>query len=205
MRAPLLSSLSLALVALLVSACPPGGGTVGEGEGEPEVLDGGPDPEGEGEGEEGEGEEGEGEGEEGEGEGEGEVQGTPYSGTAEDGVVCGDATCVDPTASCCVAIFGGQSTCGAPGECAQGTVEAGCDGPEDCEAAQECCFAGTSTQCVAVDTCRDDPNNREICVTDADCLGTELCCSDEILATVGVDGGICLPAEDNCAGQFNQP
>ncbi len=212
MRALLLSTLSLAFVASLV-ACPPGGddSTATEGEGEVEIIDGGVDGEGEAEGEgEGEAAAGEGEGEPaGGGEGEGEIQGEPYTGTAEDGVVCGDVTCAAPTASCCFSFFGEAPTCAAPGECggfAAGRAEAACDGGEDCTAAgsNECCFANAATACVANDTCRTQ-NGKEICVTDADCNADETCCTEGRLAQVGGDGGVCLPEADNCAGQFGAP
>ena len=84
-----------------------------------------------------------------------------------------------------------------PGSCAAAlAVEAACDGPEDCDAGQECCFANFATACAAEPTCRASGN--EICVTTADCAEGETCCSSPELTQFGLDGGICLPNEDNC-------
>jgi hypothetical protein len=83
----------------------------------------------------------------------------------------------------------------ATGACAFGEIP--CDGGEDCDAGAECCFTGTSIQCVAGDQCRAQ-TGREVCVTGADCVAGEVCCSSSLLTTVGVDAGICLPEADNC-------
>jgi hypothetical protein len=97
------------------------------------------------------------------------------SGTdAAVGVVCGATTCA-PTQECCVGANGG--TCVDMGTCQ--TVTFACDGPEDCEANQVCCFAaggggpGTAgAECKSAQACQTSA-----CHTDGDCADpTPKCC-----------------------------
>lgn len=131
-----------------------------------------------------------------EGEGEPPVPNEPYSGTREDGVVCGAAgTCAE---ACCIDIFNSTSTCGDFGTCSFGGAD--CDGPEDCTGSQECCFSGFATTCVDVGTCRDS-SGQEVCVNNNDCAFGELCCTTSTVALFGGDAGVCAAAVDGACPQ----
>ncbi len=126
---------------------------------------------------------------EGEGEGEGEP-GVEYTGTRENGVVCGVAgTCAE---DCCLDPFTTTSVCAAAGQCL--FLAGSCDGPEDCAGNEECCFGSFSTSCVAAGQCRSTGN--EVCVTRADCAAGELCCASPTALAFGFDAGICQQAVD---------
>ena len=165
--------------------------------------------------------EGEGEGEHtggGEGEGEGEVTppltGIEYTGTAEEGVVCGETTCAleDP---CCVNLvnFHIVATCSDGNGCAAAQGDFPCDGPEDCAETQECCITSDSAPtltshyeatCIDIGTCATSGAHVSVaCLSTADCTENQLCCS---LAPDGfkipVDIGVCSPAADNCTVQL---
>jgi hypothetical protein len=120
------------------------------------------------------------------GAGEGEGEPSPeYVGVRENGVVCGEDLCAD---SCCVDPFGGTPpTCGATCPLGGGS----CDGPEDCNAGEECCFSTFSSACVPTGDCRS-AGNREICVNSGDCAFDEVCCTDVLLLSFGVDAGACV-------------
>lgn len=126
-------------------------------------------------------------GAEGEGEGEGGVPGEPFSGTRENGVVCGAAgTCPDV---CCVDFLSQSSSCVAStDQCPFGGAT--CDGPEDCSVGEECCFAGFGATCTPTGDCRDG-GNREVCVNSNDCAFGELCCSSSTVTAFGGDAGVC--------------
>jgi hypothetical protein len=179
-----------------------GEGDAPGGEGEGELVSG----EGEGEGDVGGEGEGEGEGDIG-GEGEGELVGDVYTGTSEDGVVCGDNICGAGIACCGQFDFMGAppppptcatstaAMCMAPGGFA---ITLACDGPEDCTdvAAPVCCggIAQGGAGCVASDGCSGQ-GSLTLCVTSADCGAGIDCCSSDQVGMVGVDAGVCTPPQ----------
>jgi hypothetical protein len=157
--------------------------------------------EGEGDASEGEGDAGEGEGDAGEGEGEGVLVGEVYSGAAENGVSCADATC-DVGRACCAAFGGGaEPSCSAdPGMCPGAmTATILCDGPEDCtDAASPVCCGGlqfSGTACVAASVCTGQ--SALLCVTNTDCPANADCCGGGPLTMLGADAGVCIPAAPN--------
>jgi hypothetical protein len=104
------------------------------------------------------------------------VPGDGAGGDAAVGVVCGAVTCAVGQ-ECCVGGNGG-STCVDQGTCQ--TVTFACDGPEDCEQNQVCCFAaggggpGTAgAECKSAQACQTSA-----CHTDGDCADpTPKCCA----------------------------
>ena len=108
-------------------------------------------------------------------------------GDAAVGVTCGATTCAVGQ-ECCIGANGG--TCEDQGNCQ--TVAFACDGPEDCEQNQVCCFAaggggpGTAgAECKPAAQCQTNA-----CHTDGDCGGnTPKCCP--IAAT---QYSLCRPA-----------
>jgi hypothetical protein len=86
------------------------------------------------------------------------------------GVTCGQTSCTG-TDECCVGQ--GGSTCVAMGTCQTATFT--CDGPEDCDVNQVCCFGGAGqggTECKPAAQCQSNA-----CHTTMDCGGTTpMCC-----------------------------
>ena len=133
------------------------------------------------------------------------VQGQEYTGTAEEGVVCDATTCASPASVCCVTLMSALvATCVAPGDtCAGGIINVPvvCDGPEDCEAAQECCLDGATfaTSCVSAGSCvATGQSSSVVCVSTEDCGVEELCCAASNLM-LPVELGTCSPAANQCS------
>jgi len=128
------------------------------------------------------------------------VQGSEYTtGVPEEGVVCGDTTCALATDSCCVGLVPGTApVCAPAGTCTPfSTIEVPCDGSEDCAPTAECCRVGFAVQCVE-GGCAAGGGDK-VCVNTPDCGADNTCCTSDLLATAGVDAGICQPTANNCA------
>lgn len=141
---------------------------------------------------------------------------SPYTGTAEPGVVCGATTCAVSTVCCATC---GSANCSTSG-CGGLASPLACDGPEDCPgASQVCCFTVAGTRCAASADCTYALPQLDAGVADAGSLisgllssGTracyrardcrlsegELCCSSGNLQQVEL--GLCLPAPLCLAG-----
>jgi hypothetical protein len=121
---------------------------------------------------------------------------SPFSGTSEPGVVCGNATC-GAGQTCCAAC--GNAECG--NSCRPPASPIACDGPEDCTGAgQVCCFSPTSgSTCKAQADCgAGDAGIRaqlgrglRVCNASAQCGATEACCASRKLPELNL--GFCFP------------
>lgn len=102
----------------------------------------------------------------------------PTDGAGGAGVVCGveTVTCPVPAQACCD-IAGSGDTCIASGGTCRG-IPMQCDGPEDCGAAEECCFFdGSRAICLGEGTCgTTGSSSNEMCHVEADCDTGESCC-----------------------------
>lgn len=130
-----------------------------------------------------------------------------YSGTSEEGVLCGaplEACAVDST--CCVtldfATFALTGACLAPDEtCSGGGVALPfvCDGKEDCADDTVCCLASglaPSTSCLAAEECVD-PNGSVVCLDSSECPDGQICCGGSGLPVeLPLDLGFCRTSCD---------
>lgn len=95
-------------------------------------------------------------------------------------IPCGNQTCLGPEV-CCISYQGAQyDECGPPGSCSDTSVEAACDGPDDCPGAQICCGRfvenpGYYTEVACVPTCESVPGTLGVtmCESAADCTGAD--------------------------------
>jgi len=150
----------------------------------------------------------------GEGEGEGEDAGSQvpdvmaieYEGEAEEGTLCGDATC-DVGVACCInldittfELRGECSTQADPMLCEDAQAQANCDGSEDCNASTLCCLSGDFTNlelmCLEQSAC-DALEGDKVCINSNECENGQVCCGLDTGVSVPVDLGVC---QDSCEG-----
>lgn len=170
MRRTWTTTLFLAAV-LLAQGC---GDDDGDGDGDSSAIDGGG-----GDGEDGGGGGG----------GDGGDDNADAGGGDFEGIPCGDDTCDEAAEECCVG-EGGPS-CVSKDTCE--TVTFGCDGPEDCPAADDlCCGNGADgTSCQPAEDCGGGGESPVVCHADEECpeQGDECCIPPQL------ESGVCRP---NC-------
>jgi hypothetical protein len=109
------------------------------------------------------------------------------------GVACGEMTCTGTDQCCVTQAQGGASyeCIAADAECTGGGTLT-CDGPEDC-GGDACCgaFGGGGAGAACGDGPACSGNAIQLCHNQADCAGTQPCCTSQF-------GSFCLPFGTTC-------
>jgi hypothetical protein len=126
----------------------------------------------------------------------------PFMRTPAPGVVCGTGPVCDADAGslCCISLLSGTPACGTT--CALG-LGLFCDGQEDCNTGNVCCFTGlqTGATCVSPSECVTPDGGGglipklQLCNVSSECPAGAGCCESATLKGYAptVSQGVCTP------------